>query len=100
MIDRATRRALELTETSRGDRDATLYSAFDRGSTALGARKIREWLLAPLTDVAAIVARQEAVAEIAASEDLREGLRELLEAAVGSPGSGGDFGAPSWLDGE
>ena len=80
-IDRATRRALELTENSRGERGSTLLSAFDRAATALGARMIREWILAPLTDVAAIVARQEAVGEIAASDDLRSGLRETLEEA-------------------
>jgi DNA mismatch repair protein MutS len=80
-IDRATRRALELTENSRGERGATLLSAFDRAATALGARMLRDWLLAPLTDVAAIVARQEAVGEIAASDELRSGLRGTLEEA-------------------
>jgi DNA mismatch repair protein MutS len=77
-IDRATRRALELTETVRGEHGATLLSSFDRTSTALGARKLREWLLSPLTDVAAIVRRQDAVAEVAEEDGLRESLADLL----------------------
>jgi len=77
-IDRATRRALELTETFRGEHGATLLSTFDRTSTALGARKLRDWILSPLTDIAAIVLRQDAVAEIGADPDFAEKLTGLL----------------------
>jgi DNA mismatch repair protein MutS len=77
-IDRATRRALELTETFRGEDGATLLSVLDRTSTALGARKLRDWILSPLRDVDAIKRRQDAVGEIAGDADLSERLVELL----------------------
>ena len=81
-IDRATRQALELTETYRSaHRDAALMSVFDKTSSALGARKLRDWLLNPLLDVAVIVERQDAVetlfTESKRREELRQALREI-----------------------
>lgn len=65
LLDRATRACLELTETAReGRREGSLLSVLDRTVTALGARLVRGWLLAPLKDVDAIRARQAAVAEL------------------------------------
>jgi DNA mismatch repair protein MutS len=79
-LDHATRRALEITESLRGnEREGTLLSVFDSAASALGARKIREWLLAPLRDVAAIVERQDAVEEIAADDGLGTALAGVLE---------------------
>jgi DNA mismatch repair protein MutS len=78
-IDRATRRALEITATQReGERKGTLLSAFDRTATAPGGRKLREWLLEPLTEVPAIVRRQEAVAELVDDSRLREEVTRTL----------------------
>jgi DNA mismatch repair protein MutS len=78
-MDRATRRALELTETQRGDdRAGTLLSTLDKTATSLGARLLREWILTPLTEVSAIIRRQEVVAEFLEGEDLRGRMIELL----------------------
>jgi DNA mismatch repair protein MutS len=78
-LDRATRRALELTETARGgEKRGTLLHVLDRTATAAGGRLLRDWLLAPLTSVEAIRERQDAVGAIAASCDRAEQLAGLL----------------------
>jgi len=84
LLDRATRTSLELVETMRGgagtERGTPLLAILDRTGTPMGARLLREWLLAPLVDVAAITARQEAVAELAAAAETAAALRtELAE---------------------
>src|SRR5690606_24045891 len=53
VIDAASRRNLELLATSRGERRGSLLSVLDETCTPMGGRLLREWLLAPLTDVAA-----------------------------------------------
>src|SRR5262245_32890344 len=82
LLDEATRRSLELTRTLReGTREGSLLSYLDRTVTPMGARLLQESLLAPLTDRAAIEARLEAVAALVEGNDLRQGLRGLLEQA-------------------
>ncbi len=78
-MDRATRRALEVTE-SMGDRSrqGTLLSVLDRTKTAMGGRLLRTWLLAPLVDAAAANRRLNAVAELKDADFLRRDLREAL----------------------
>jgi DNA mismatch repair protein MutS len=81
LLDRATRQCLELVETQRERRrEGSLLGVLDATLTPMGARTLREWLLHPLRDVAAIRARQGGVAELVAAPFLREELRELLEA--------------------
>jgi DNA mismatch repair protein MutS len=78
-VDRATRVALELTQTQRGEEgQGTLLHTLDFTRTAMGGRLLREWLLAPLTDLEAILDRQGTVAELVAAEEARTRLRELL----------------------
>ena len=78
-IDRPTRLALELMENPRGGgRGTTVLQAFDTTCSSLGARKLRDWLLTPLTDVGSIVERQDAVSELAEDTNLRTELRDLL----------------------
>jgi len=80
LLDRATRRCLELVETQREQRrEGSLLEILDASLTPMGARTLREWLLHPLRDVAAIRLRQGGVAELAAPTTLREDLREALE---------------------
>ena len=70
-IDPATRRSLELVATIRdGRREGSLLGTLDRTVTCLGARLLADWLGAPLTDVAAIDARLDAVAELVADAAL------------------------------
>ncbi|GBD36746.1 DNA mismatch repair protein MutS [bacterium HR36] len=78
-LDAVTRRSLELVRTLReGRREGSLLASIDRTITPMGARLLQDWLLAPLTDVAAIVERQEAVAELKEKPSLRRQLRCLL----------------------
>ena len=50
-LDEMTRRNLELVESLRGGTtEGTLLAVLDRTMTPMGARLLRQWLLAPLTD--------------------------------------------------
>jgi DNA mismatch repair protein MutS len=78
-LDEVTRRSLELTRTLReGGREGSLLSVLDRTVTPMGARLLREWLIAPLADRAAIEGRLDAVAELLQEHPLRQELREIL----------------------
>jgi DNA mismatch repair protein MutS len=78
-LDEMTRRNLELVESLRGGTDGTLLSVLDRTATPMGARLLRQWLLAPLLDVAAITARLDAVAALVADGVARGALRDALD---------------------
>jgi len=80
-IDAATRRNLELTQTLSGQRTGSLLAQIDRTVTAAGARQLAARLAAPLTDVKAIAARQDAVEAFAKNSELRRKAREALRAA-------------------
>jgi DNA mismatch repair protein MutS len=80
-IDAATRANLELTRTLAGDRHGSLLATIDRTVTPGGARLIAERLAAPLTDLAQIRERQQAVAHLLANPGLRAALRQDLRRA-------------------
>ncbi|MBS0470152.1 MAG: DNA mismatch repair protein MutS [Proteobacteria bacterium] len=80
-IDAATRRNLELTETLSGERRGSLLATIDRTVTAAGARELAARLAAPLTDVAAIASRHDAVEFFHGDSELRRVLREDLRRA-------------------
>ncbi|MDX2234614.1 MAG: DNA mismatch repair protein MutS [Hyphomonadaceae bacterium] len=61
-IDPATRASLEIDRTQRGQREGSLVHAVDRTVTAAGGRLLAQRIAHPLTDVAAIQARLDAVA--------------------------------------
>lgn len=78
-IDQASRRSLEITRTIReGRREGSLLAVLDQTITAMGSRLLAEWVANPLTDVAAIDARLDAVAELVADPRLASELRESL----------------------
>ena len=78
-IDEATRRSLELTRKIRdGRRDGSLLAVIDRTVTPMGSRLLADWLANPLTNIAAIEARLDAVAELVREETLRRDVREHL----------------------
>ena len=78
-IDEATRRSLELSQTIRdGSREGSLLGVIDRTVTSMGARLLSDWLANPLTDVGAINARLDAVAELHGDPSLAAALRESL----------------------
>ncbi|WP_047308139.1 DNA mismatch repair protein MutS [Rhodopseudomonas palustris] len=80
-IDPATRANLELTRTLAGERRGSLLDAIDCTVTAAGSRLLAQRLAAPLTDVAAIARRLDAVEAFAADSGLREQIRSSLRAA-------------------
>jgi DNA mismatch repair protein MutS len=82
-LDRATQRALELVTSGRdGGREGTLLDVLDRTATAMGARLLRSWVLAPLLDVDAIRERQAAVRELFDEAGMRSAVAcELREIA-------------------
>jgi DNA mismatch repair protein MutS len=80
-IDAATRANLELTRTLAGARDGSLLAAIDASVTAAGGRLLAQRLAGPLTNVAAIEARQDAVGFFIAQAPLRLRLRQILRAA-------------------
>src|SRR5262249_42916893 len=49
-LDAATRRNLELLQTLGGERRGSLFWVLDETETPMGARRLREWALAPLLD--------------------------------------------------
>ncbi len=80
VLDPAALRALEVVQTvRRGERKGTLLHAVDRTRTAMGARRLREWLLAPLRDRAAIEGRLDAVAQLRARADRLEALAAAFD---------------------
>ena len=80
-IDAATRRNLEIVETLSGTRSGSLLACIDRTVTAGGARELAHRLASPLTDVAEIAARHDAVAFFVGEGDVRRSLREDLRRA-------------------
>jgi DNA mismatch repair protein MutS len=79
-LDDMTRRNLELVETIRsGDGSMTLLSIVDRTVTPMGARLLRQRILAPLRDAAAIRRRHDAVAVLVADGRSRERVRDALD---------------------
>ena len=75
----STCRSLEITRTMReGRREGSLLAVLDRTVTAMGTRLLREWLLRPLVNSAAIEARLTAVDELKRQIDARVRLRTAL----------------------
>ena len=79
-LDEMTRRNLELVESLRGGgTDGTLLEVLDATQTPMGARLLRQWLLAPLTSRALIEARHDAVSLFVGDGIGRAALRDALD---------------------
>jgi DNA mismatch repair protein MutS len=79
-LDEMTRRNLELVESLRGGgQEGTLLSVLDRTVTPMGARLLRQWVLAPLTDRTPIEERLETVTLLFGDALAREALRSALD---------------------
>ncbi|HEX9078438.1 MAG TPA: DNA mismatch repair protein MutS [Desulfuromonadaceae bacterium] len=79
VLDDATRRNLELTATlADGKRKGSLLGLMDRTATAMGGRKLRQWINYPLTRVEQIVERQDAVDELLRDPERRGEIAVLL----------------------
>ncbi len=80
-IDQATRANLELTRTLSGERRGSLLSAMDETVTAAGSRLLAQHIAAPLTDIAAIRGRLDAVEAFVDDTPARDAMRTLLRGA-------------------
>ncbi|MBO4411773.1 MAG: DNA mismatch repair protein MutS, partial [Lachnospiraceae bacterium] len=79
LLDSATRRNLELTETLREkEKRGTLLWVLDKTKTAMGARMLRKFVEQPLLSRKEIQKRQEGVRELVDDPILREEIREYL----------------------
>jgi DNA mismatch repair protein MutS len=81
-LDEMTRRNLELVESLRGGSDnseGTLIDVLDRTATPMGARLLRQWVLAPLASREGIEARLDGVERFTREPIAREQLRSALD---------------------
>ncbi len=79
-VDPPSARNLELTRNLvTGRREGSLIAILDRSCTPMGGRLLKRWLAYPLTDVAAINRRLDAVAEALEGQNQRRELRETLK---------------------
>jgi DNA mismatch repair protein MutS len=82
-LDEMTRRNLELVEPLRGSAsqgtEGTLLGVLDRTRTPMGARTLRQWILAPLAAREPIEARHDAVECLAKAAIARERLADALD---------------------
>jgi DNA mismatch repair protein MutS len=79
IIDEQARRHLELVESMLDRRRAgSLIDVLDETRTAMGARRLRRWLLFPAIDVAVIRRRHDAVERLVATQAARDHGRKLL----------------------
>ena len=82
LIDAASRSNLDLV-TSRGGNEHTLLGAMDRTATPMGARRLRDWILEPLRDLAGLRERQDLVEALINApfilSKLREGLKSIRD---------------------
>ncbi|MBE9536802.1 MAG: DNA mismatch repair protein MutS [Proteobacteria bacterium] len=78
-IDAATKRNLELTSTMlEENKKGSLLQVLDFTETAMGGRRLKEWINYPLQDAGAINDRLDGVAEFKDAASLRREVRELL----------------------
>ena len=81
LLDGATRRNLELTETLREkQKRGTLFWVLDKTKTAMGARMLRNDIEQPLVDEDEILRRQDAIEELCNNSVDRDEIREYLNA--------------------
>lgn len=80
VIDESTKANLELTRTLMGGRrSGSLLSVIDKTTTAMGGRRLRQWLNYPLVDVVRISERHDALEEMLRFPALREDVRAALD---------------------
>ncbi len=78
-VDELSRQNLELLKNIRsGATQGTLIHVLDQTMTAMGGRKINQWLRYPLTDADEIKKRQDAVAQAINQRATRQKIREPL----------------------
>ena len=80
VLDSATRKNLELTETLREKNTyGSLIWAIDKTKTNMGSRLLKSWVCQPLKDVNDIMLRQNAITELIEKQEIRFELGDYLE---------------------
>ena len=80
-LDATAQRNLDLVANQHdGNESGSLLEVLDRTCSPMGARLLRQWLTAPLSDPEAIGHRLDAVAALAGDREARSTLREALTA--------------------
>lgn len=79
-LDPGTRKNLELTKALGANPKATLLATLDKCATSMGSRMLARWILAPLIDRDAIIARQDSVQALIDEHVRRQSVQELLRA--------------------
>ncbi len=77
-LDPNTRKNLELTRALGANPKATLLATLDRCATSMGSRLLARWILAPLVDAQAILARQQSVRALLDDALRRDSIQQLL----------------------
>jgi DNA mismatch repair protein MutS len=79
VLDEATLRNLEVfTSTSFSGRKGSLLDVLDQTQTAMGGRRLQQWLRYPLLGLRAILLRQQGVSELVTQDGRRRQIRERL----------------------
>ena len=71
--------SLELVKSQEGGRSGSLWALLDKTCTAMGSRKLKEWLLHPLMDLASICERQDCIEGFIKDQSAVADLGALLE---------------------
>ena len=79
VLDAATRRNLEISETIRGDDGPTLLSVLDACRTSMGSRTMRRWLHNPLRSAAEASMRHDAIEALINDPEGRDALATALQ---------------------
>lgn len=78
IMDAATRRNLELTQSLSGGTENTLAAILDRSVTAMGSRMLKRWLHMPTRDINVLNNRQQAIGSLQdIYADLQPSLRQV-----------------------
>ena len=78
VLDAATRRNLELTQTLNGQYEHSLAAVLDRCQTAMGSRLLKRWIHAPLRAQQTVALRHQAVHELQEHhEELQGQLKQI-----------------------
>ncbi len=79
IIDPPTMKHLEVLVSSEGTRKGSLLAEIDQTVTAMGSRKLRDWLMRPLVQIEPLNERLDAVEELTFRTVERAKLRELFK---------------------
>jgi len=82
MLDAATQRNLEITDSIRGGSKGTLLELIDKTTTAMGKRMIRQWIKKPLLNIERINFRLDGIQVFTENSMFRAELRTILKKFV------------------